>query len=66
MDVFGGAPRFLAYPRPVVVQSGTDAVLKCQISGIPDQQLYGRETMRRFILRADTGCLRMAMSITLS
>ncbi|XP_039525086.1 obscurin-like protein 1 [Pimephales promelas] len=35
MDVFGGAPRFLAYPRPVVVQSGTEAVLKCQISGDP-------------------------------
>ncbi|XP_054908735.1 obscurin-like protein 1 isoform X8 [Poeciliopsis prolifica] len=35
MDVFGGAPRFLAYPRPVLVQSGTDAVLKCQIGGDP-------------------------------
>ncbi|XP_078795467.1 obscurin-like protein 1 isoform X25 [Oryzias latipes] len=35
MDVFGGAPRFLAYPRPVIVQSGTDAVLKCQIGGDP-------------------------------
>ncbi|XP_062258671.1 obscurin-like protein 1 isoform X7 [Platichthys flesus] len=35
MDVFGGAPRFLAYPRPVVVQTGTDAVLKCQIGGDP-------------------------------
>ncbi|XP_048835445.1 obscurin-like isoform X3 [Brienomyrus brachyistius] len=35
MDVFGGAPRFLAYPRPVVVQSGTDAALKCQIGGDP-------------------------------
>ncbi|XP_051937933.1 obscurin-like protein 1 isoform X5 [Hippocampus zosterae] len=35
MDVFGGAPRFLAYPRPVGVQSGTDAVLKCQIGGDP-------------------------------
>ncbi|KAJ8349563.1 hypothetical protein SKAU_G00246930 [Synaphobranchus kaupii] len=35
MDVFGGAPRFLAYPRPVIVQSGTDAALKCQISGDP-------------------------------
>ncbi|KAL2081273.1 hypothetical protein ACEWY4_023126 [Coilia grayii] len=35
MDVFGGAPRFLAYPRPVVVQTGNDAVLKCQISGDP-------------------------------
>ncbi|XP_035029698.2 obscurin-like protein 1 isoform X10 [Hippoglossus stenolepis] len=35
MDVFGGAPRFLAYPRPVMVQTGTDAVLKCQIGGDP-------------------------------
>ncbi|XP_076016628.1 obscurin-like protein 1 [Genypterus blacodes] len=35
MDVFGGAPRFLAYPRPVLAQSGTDAVLKCQIGGDP-------------------------------
>ncbi|XP_034077351.1 obscurin-like protein 1 isoform X4 [Gymnodraco acuticeps] len=35
MDVFGGAPRFFAYPRPVVVQTGTDAVLKCQIGGDP-------------------------------
>ncbi|KAM6955924.1 obscurin isoform 2-T2 [Lycodopsis pacificus] len=35
MDVFGGAPRFFAYPRPVVVQSGADAVLKCQIGGDP-------------------------------
>ncbi|KAL4660179.1 hypothetical protein GN956_G1212, partial [Arapaima gigas] len=35
MDVFGGAPRFLSYPRPVVVQSGTDAALKCQIGGDP-------------------------------
>ncbi|XP_057709171.1 obscurin-like protein 1 isoform X4 [Corythoichthys intestinalis] len=35
MDVFGGAPRFLAYPRQVGVLSGTDAVLKCQIGGDP-------------------------------
>ncbi|XP_005991811.1 obscurin-like protein 1 [Latimeria chalumnae] len=35
MDVFGGAPRFLAYPRTFVVPSGADAVLKCQISGDP-------------------------------
>ncbi|KAJ8012450.1 hypothetical protein DPEC_G00042890 [Dallia pectoralis] len=35
MDVFGGAPRFLAYPRTVLVQSSTDAVLKCQIGGDP-------------------------------
>lgn len=27
MDVFDGAQRFLVYPRPVVVQSGADAVL---------------------------------------
>ncbi|XP_053900714.1 obscurin-like protein 1 isoform X2 [Malaclemys terrapin pileata] len=35
MDVFGGAPRFLAYPRTFTVQSGADAVLKCQIAGDP-------------------------------
>ncbi|XP_077473807.1 obscurin-like protein 1 [Stigmatopora argus] len=35
MDVFGGAPRFLAYPRQVGVLNGTDAVLKCQIGGDP-------------------------------
>ncbi|KAF4112061.1 hypothetical protein G5714_006856 [Onychostoma macrolepis] len=35
MDVFGGAPRVLGYPRPVLVKYGTDAVLKCQIGGDP-------------------------------
>ncbi|XP_066519296.1 obscurin-like protein 1a [Hoplias malabaricus] len=35
MDVFGGAPRVLGYPRPVVLKSGSDAVLKCQIGGDP-------------------------------
>ncbi|KAM7152921.1 obscurin-like protein 1 isoform 8-T8 [Macrochelys suwanniensis] len=35
MDVFGGAPRFLAYPRTFTVQSGADAILKCQIAGNP-------------------------------
>ncbi|XP_072902347.1 obscurin-like protein 1a isoform X2 [Hemitrygon akajei] len=35
MDVFGGAPRFLAYPRTYTVPSGADAVLKCQIAGDP-------------------------------
>uniref|UniRef100_A0A8C2G786 Obscurin-like protein 1 n=1 Tax=Cyprinus carpio TaxID=7962 RepID=A0A8C2G786_CYPCA len=35
MDVFGGAPRVLGYPRPVLVKCGTDAVLKCQIGGDP-------------------------------
>uniref|UniRef100_A0AAR2J463 Obscurin like cytoskeletal adaptor 1a n=1 Tax=Pygocentrus nattereri TaxID=42514 RepID=A0AAR2J463_PYGNA len=35
MDVFGGAPRVLGYPRPVLVKSGSDAVLKCQIGGDP-------------------------------
>ncbi|XP_072117142.1 obscurin-like protein 1a isoform X1 [Mobula birostris] len=35
MDVFGGAPRFLAYPRTFTVPSGADAVLKCQIAGDP-------------------------------
>nr|XP_032634826.1 obscurin-like protein 1 isoform X1 [Chelonoidis abingdonii] len=35
MDLFGGAPRFLAYPRTFTVQSGADAILKCQIAGDP-------------------------------
>ncbi|XP_067843090.1 obscurin-like protein 1 isoform X5 [Heptranchias perlo] len=35
MDVFGGAPRFLAYPRTFIVPNGADAVLKCQIAGEP-------------------------------
>ncbi|KAM7380834.1 hypothetical protein PAMP_004106 [Pampus punctatissimus] len=32
---FGPAPKMLPYPRPVMVKSGTDAVLKCQIGGDP-------------------------------
>ncbi|XP_059503558.1 obscurin-like protein 1a isoform X6 [Stegostoma tigrinum] len=35
MDVFGGAPRFLSYPRTFTVPNGADAVLKCQIIGDP-------------------------------
>ncbi|KAM9630958.1 obscurin-like protein 1 isoform 5-T6 [Morphnus guianensis] len=35
MEGFGGAPRFLAYPRAFTVRSGTDAVLSCQITGEP-------------------------------
>ncbi|KAM4602185.1 obscurin-like protein 1a [Polymixia lowei] len=35
MDIFGGAPRVLGYPRPVVARCGTDATLKCQIGGDP-------------------------------
>ncbi|XP_049426226.1 obscurin-like protein 1a [Epinephelus fuscoguttatus] len=35
MDIFGGAPRVLGYPRPVVAQCGTDAILRCQIGGVP-------------------------------
>ncbi|XP_062972899.1 obscurin-like protein 1 isoform X2 [Elgaria multicarinata webbii] len=35
MDAFGGAPRFLAYPRTSTVQSGTNAVLKWQVAGEP-------------------------------
>ncbi|XP_010141637.1 PREDICTED: obscurin-like protein 1, partial [Buceros rhinoceros silvestris] len=35
MEGFGGAPRFLAYPRAFTVRSGTDAVLSCQITGDP-------------------------------
>ncbi|XP_032045924.1 obscurin-like protein 1 [Aythya fuligula] len=35
MEGLGGAPRFLAYPRAFTVQSGADAVLRCQIMGEP-------------------------------
>ncbi|NXE23952.1 OBSL1 protein, partial [Ardeotis kori] len=35
MEGFGGAPRFLGYPRAFTVQSGADAVLSCQITGDP-------------------------------
>lgn len=35
MDIFGGAPRVLGYPRPVLAQRGTDATLRCQIGGDP-------------------------------
>ncbi|KAK9523994.1 hypothetical protein VZT92_017865 [Zoarces viviparus] len=35
MDIFGGAPRLLGYPRPVVAQCGSDATLRCQIGGDP-------------------------------
>uniref|UniRef100_A0ABM5F7Q2 Obscurin-like protein 1 isoform X2 n=1 Tax=Pogona vitticeps TaxID=103695 RepID=A0ABM5F7Q2_9SAUR len=35
MDAFGGAPRFLVYPRTFTVQSGTNAVLKWQVAGEP-------------------------------
>ncbi|KAJ3584451.1 hypothetical protein NHX12_014946, partial [Muraenolepis orangiensis] len=35
MDIFGGAPRVLGYPRPVVAQCGTNATLRCQIGGDP-------------------------------
>ncbi|NXH19071.1 OBSL1 protein, partial [Bucco capensis] len=35
MEGFKGAPRFLAYPRAFTVQSGTDAILSCQITGDP-------------------------------
>lgn len=35
MDIFGGAPRVLGYPRPVVAQCGTAATLGCLIDGDP-------------------------------
>lgn len=35
MDIFGGAPRVLGYPRPVLAQYGTVATLRCQIGGDP-------------------------------
>ncbi|XP_021255510.1 obscurin-like protein 1 [Numida meleagris] len=35
MESHGAAPRFLAYPRAFMAQSGTDATLRCQITGDP-------------------------------
>ncbi|XP_069792095.1 obscurin-like protein 1a isoform X2 [Narcine bancroftii] len=35
MDVFGGAPRFLAYPRALTVACGANAILECRIAGDP-------------------------------
>ncbi|NXE07330.1 OBSL1 protein, partial [Lophotis ruficrista] len=39
MEGFGGAPRFLGYPRAFTVQSGADAVLSCQITGDPQPSI---------------------------
>ncbi|XP_064022204.1 obscurin-like protein 1 [Pogoniulus pusillus] len=39
MEGFGGAPRFLAYPRAITVQSGSDAVLSCRITGDPQPSI---------------------------
>ncbi|XP_074047388.1 obscurin-like protein 1 isoform X2 [Macrotis lagotis] len=35
MGVLGGAPRFLRFPRPVQVLRGTDAILRCCLTGCP-------------------------------
>lgn len=35
MDIYGGAPRVLGYPRPVIAQFGSDATLRCLIDGDP-------------------------------
>ncbi|XP_043916497.1 obscurin-like protein 1 isoform X2 [Protopterus annectens] len=35
MELIGGAPRFLTYPRTFTFPSGTDAILKCEITGDP-------------------------------
>ncbi|NXA86036.1 OBSL1 protein, partial [Melanocharis versteri] len=39
MEGFGGAPRFLAYPRAFTVQSGTNVVLSCRIMGDPQPSI---------------------------
>ncbi|XP_072197962.1 obscurin-like protein 1 [Excalfactoria chinensis] len=39
MESHGTAPRFLAYPRAFTAQSGTDAVLRCQIAGDPQPSI---------------------------
>ncbi|XP_018598063.2 obscurin-like protein 1 isoform X1 [Scleropages formosus] len=47
MDVFKGAPRIRAYPRPVVVCSGADATLTCRISGNPRPEVVWERNGKR-------------------
>uniref|UniRef100_A0A8C2WTQ6 Obscurin like cytoskeletal adaptor 1 n=1 Tax=Cyclopterus lumpus TaxID=8103 RepID=A0A8C2WTQ6_CYCLU len=49
MDIFGGAPRVLGYPRPVAAQWGSDATLRCQISGDPRPEvIWERKNIQIF------------------
>ncbi|KAH0621195.1 hypothetical protein JD844_022253, partial [Phrynosoma platyrhinos] len=69
MDVFGGAPRFLAYPRTFTVQSGANAVLKWQVAGEPRPSIVwekdGSElelSSGRIIVKADGDAYSLLVS----
>ncbi|CAM4532706.1 unnamed protein product [Lepidochelys kempii] len=68
MDVFGGAPRFLAYPRTFTVQSGADAILKCQIAGDPCPSIIWEKDkspialLGRFQVEAEGNVYRLLIS----
>lgn len=59
MDIFGGAPRVLGYPRPVLAQCGSDATLRCLIDGDPRPDvIWERKNVRiapggRYLLSED-------------
>ncbi|NXD78726.1 OBSL1 protein, partial [Halcyon senegalensis] len=70
MEGFGGAPRFLAYPRAFTVQSGTDAVLSCQITGDPRPSILWEkdktpiEPLGRFHMEAKGDLYSLLVSCT--
>ncbi|NXV78646.1 OBSL1 protein, partial [Atlantisia rogersi] len=70
MDGFGGAPRFLSYPRAFTVQSGTDAVLSCQITGNPQPSILWEkdktpiEPLGRFRVEANGDLYSLLVSCT--
>ncbi|NXG48930.1 OBSL1 protein, partial [Psilopogon haemacephalus] len=71
MDGFGGAPRFLAYPRAITVQSGRDAVLSCQITGDPQPSILWEkdktpvEPSSRFHVEAKGNLYSLIVSCTI-
>lgn len=50
MDAFAGAPRIRAYPRPVTVCGGSDAILTCWISGDPHPEVVWERNGERIPL----------------
>ncbi|XP_067994895.1 obscurin-like protein 1 [Melanerpes formicivorus] len=71
MEGFGGAPRFLAYPRAITVQSGSDAVLSCQITGDPPPSILWEkdktpvEPSSRFHVEAKGNLYSLLVSCTI-
>ncbi|NXN08405.1 OBSL1 protein, partial [Indicator maculatus] len=71
MEGFGGAPRFLAYPRAITVQRGSDAVLSCQITGDPQPSILWEkdktpvEPSSRFHVEAKGNLYSLLVSCTI-